>query len=287
MSAAMPPLVLLAVLLAALMHAAWNAALKSQPDTFLAALAVSAGAGLVGAALLPFLPAPAGASWPFIAASGAIHVVYYLLLAWAYRHADISHAYPLMRGGAPVLVALAASTLAGERLQAAQWAAIGLICAGGVVLTIGARARTADTPVGPSPTLLALMAAVLIAGYTLVDGLGVRRSGSPASYTAWILILGALGAIAVSWRRTEGRLPAFVLRKPGLVLLGGVATTGSYGIALWAMTQAPVAVVAALRETSIVFATGIAALLLRERMTRARVAGAGIIALGAVAMRLA
>jgi len=283
----MPPLVLLAVLLAAFMHAAWNAALKSQPDTFLAALAVSGGAGLVGAVLLPFLPAPAAASWPFIAASGTIHVVYYLLLAWAYRHADISHAYPLMRGGAPVLVALAASLLAGERLQGAQWAAIGLICAGGVVLTIGARAREADKPAGASPTLLALMAAMLIAGYTLVDGLGVRRSGSPAAYTAWILILGALGAIAVSWRRTEGRLPGFVLRKPGLVLLGGVATTGSYGIALWAMTQAPVAVVAALRETSIVFATAIAALLLRERMTRARVAGAGIIALGAVAMRLA
>jgi drug/metabolite transporter (DMT)-like permease len=172
--------------------------------------------------------------------------------------------------------------VADERLHGAQWAAIGLIGAGGAVLTFGAR-----QPAGANATVLALLAAVLIAAYTLVDGIGVRRSGSPAAYTCWILMLGAVGAVAVSWRSTEGRLPAYVLRRPGLVLLGGVATTGSYAIALWAMTLAPVAVVAALRETSIVFATAIAALVLRERMTRARVAGAGIIALGAVAMRLA
>ena len=127
-----------------------------------------------------------------------------------------------MRGGAPVLVALAASTLAGERLHGAQWSAVGLICAGGAVLTFGASGRTGSR----ASTLLALMAAVLIAGYTLVDGIGVRRSGSPAAYTAWILILGALGAIAVSWRRTEGRLPAYVLQKPGLVLLGGAGGGG-------------------------------------------------------------
>ena len=280
----MTPGVLAAVLLAALLHASWNAALKAQPDTFLAALAVTGGAGLIGALALPFLAAPDAASWPFIAASGAIHVVYYLLLGWAYRHADISHAYPLMRGGAPVLVALAAGALTGEQLHGAQWLAIGLICAGGAVLTFGTRSANGA---GPAPTLLALTIAALIAAYTLVDGIGVRRSGSPAAYTAWILLLGALGAMAVSWRRSEGRLPAYLRHRPALVLLGGLATTGAYGIALWAMTLAPVALVAALRETSIVFATLIAALLLRERMTRARLLGAGVIALGAVTMRLA
>ena len=280
----MTPGVLAAVLLAALLHASWNAALKAQPDTFLAALAVTGGAGLIGALALPFLAAPDAASWPFIAASGAIHVGYYLLLGWAYRHADISHAYPLMRGAAPVLVALAAGALTGEQLHGAQWLAIGLICAGGAVLTFGTRSANGA---GPAPTLLALTIAGLIAAYTLVDGIGVRRSGSPAAYTAWILLLGALGAMAVSWRRGEGRLPAYLRHRPALVLLGGIATTGAYGIALWAMTLAPVALVAALRETSIVFATLIAALLLRERMTRARLLGAGVIALGAVTMRLA
>jgi len=280
----MTPGVLAAVLLAALLHASWNAALKAQPDTFLAALAVTGGAGLIGALALPFLAAPDAASWPFIAASGAIHVVYYLLLGWAYRHADISHAYPLMRGGAPVLVALAAGALTGEQLHGAQWLAIGLICAGGAVLTFGTRSANGA---GPAPTLLALTIAALIAAYTLVDGIGVRRSGSPAAYTAWILLLGALGAMAISWRRSEGRMPAYLRHRPALVLLGGLATTGAYGIALWAMTLAPVALVAALRETSIVFATLIAALLLRERMTRARLLGAGVIALGAVTMRLA
>ena len=279
---AMPPLVLGAVWLAALLHAAWNAALKAQPDTVLAALAVTGGAGLVGAAMLPFLDAPAAASRPFIAASGAIHTFYYLLLAWAYRHADFSHAYPLMRGCAPVLVALAGSLLAHEQLLAGQWAAIAIICAGSLVLTLGGAKRA-----GRGATPLALLAACLVAAYTLVDGIGVRHAGSPAAYTGWVLLLGALGATGVAWRRSSGRLPDFVWRHPKLVLMGGVATTGAYGIALWAMTLAPVAMVAALRETSIVFATAIAALLLRERMTRARVLGAAIIALGAAAMRLA
>src|SRR5690606_25453059 len=105
------------------------AALKSRSDTFMAALAVMSGAALIGAIALPFLPAPAVASWPFIGASGLLHIAYYWLLAAAYRHADIGHAYPLMRGVAPVLVAVAAVGIMGERLHPAQWSAIGLICA--------------------------------------------------------------------------------------------------------------------------------------------------------------
>lgn len=122
--------VLAAILFAAFLHAAWNAALKSRTDTFMAALAVMGGAALIGALALPFLAPPAPASWPFIAASGLIHIAYYSLLAASYRHADIGHAYPLMRGVAPVLVAVAGVFFTGETLAAAQWSAISLICAG-------------------------------------------------------------------------------------------------------------------------------------------------------------
>jgi len=276
--------VLAAILFAALLHAAWNAALKSRGSTFLAALAVMSGAALIGAMALPFLHPPAPASWPFIGASILLHIVYYSLLAAAYRHADIGHAYPLMRGVAPVLVALASIFLADERLHPAQWGAIALICAGGAALTLGARGHASG---GVRPTVLILLTAVVIAAYTLVDGLGVRRSGTPPGYTAWVFLLSGVGIAAVSWRATAGQLPAFMARNPALPLLGGLATTASYGLALWAMTQAPVAVVAALRETSIVFATAIAVFVLRERATPARLLGSALVALGAVAVRLA
>lgn len=280
----MPAPVLAAILCAAFLHAAWNAALKSRTDSFMAALAVMSGAALIGALALPFLAPPAAASWPFIVASSLIHVAYYALLAASYRHADISHAYPLMRGVAPVLVAMASVFITGEPLQSAQWSAIGLICTGGATLTLGARG---DASGGVRPTMLVLLTAMAIAAYTLVDGLGVRRSGSPAAYTAWVFIASGIGIAAVSWRRTAGQLPAYLIRHPVLPLLGGIATTISYSLALWAMTQAPIAVVAALRETSIVFATAIAVFVLRERASRARICGAGLVALGAVAVRLA
>jgi len=276
--------VLAALLFAALLHASWNAALKAQPDTRLAALAVSAGAAILAALTLPFLPAPAAASWPFIALSGAIHIAYYLLLAASYRHADIGHAYPLMRGTAPVLVALAGTVLAAESLPAGQWGAIGLICAGSVALTLGARGHASG---GVKANALILLTAIVIAAYTLVDGLGVRRSGSPAAYTAWVLLLAGASNVMLSWRDARARLGNYLLARPLLVFLGGAATVGSYAIALWAMTRAPVAVVAALRETSIVFATAIAVFVLRERAAPARLCGAGLVALGAAAVRLA
>lgn len=271
---------LAAVLCAALLHAAWNAAIKTEADKLLATLAVTSGAAVLGAAALPFLAAPAPASWPFIAASSLLQAAYYLLLSATYREADISHAYPLMRGSAPVLVALA--NAGSEPLHAAQALAIGLVCAGGLVIFLGGGGLRANR----RGTALALATALVIAAYTLVDGLGVRRSGAPAAYTAWLFLLTGLLAPLACRRRAGGRLGAYLAARPLVALGGGAASAASYGIALWAMTLAPVAVVAALRETSIVFAVAIAAWVLRERVARARVAGALLIAAGAAALRL-
>ena len=281
MPPAVPGLVLIAVLGGALLHAAWNAAIKAEPDKLLAAVAVTLGAALLGAGALLFLPAPAAASWPFIAASSMLQVLYYLLLAATYRDADISHAYPLMRGTAPVLVAILNS--GNEALHPAQLAATALVCAGGAVICLGGGGLRSSR----RTLVLALLTALVIAAYTLVDGLGVRRSGAPAAYTAWLFILAGAGVALASRHQLRGRLAAYLTARPLLVLGGGFASAASYGVALWAMTLAPIAVVAALRETSIVFAAAIAAWVLRERVGPARVAGAVLIAGGAAVLRLA
>nr|WP_307727275.1 EamA family transporter [Telluria mixta] len=273
---------MLAVLGAALLHASWNTLLKRRGEPLLATVLVVAGSAGVAIVLLPVLPAPARDSWPFIAASGAVQTIYYLLLIETYRDGQVSHAYPLMRGCAPLLVALINGPLTGDRLSAGQWLAMLLICGGVLGQWLAAPAAGARRT-----TVFALLTAGVIATYTLIDGQGVRLSGAPAAYTLWIFLL--TGSCVCAWT-ARGRmrlLVSFARENPLVAPLGGLASVGSYGIALWAMTRAPVAAVAALRETSILFATAIAAFILRERIGRARLAAVTLIACGAVAMRLA
>jgi drug/metabolite transporter (DMT)-like permease len=199
----MPTDVLLLVLLAAFLHASWNAVVKSSPDKFLDIVFVTASAAMLCVLAIPFLPLPAGGSWPYIAVSAAIHVLYFVLIGAAYRSGDMSHAYPLMRGAPPLLVALASGPLIGERLSAGEWSGILLICAGilGLLMANPSATNTART------TRLALLNAATVAAYTLVDGTGVRLSGHPASYTMWMFALTAPPILA--WaiaRRKEDAL---------------------------------------------------------------------------------
>lgn len=272
-----------AVLLGALLHASWNALVKSRTDTFLVTVLVGAGAGLLSALGLLLLAAPAAASWPYIAASIAIQLAYYALLVAAYRNGDMSHAYPLMRGSAPLLVALASGPLIGERLGGVQWLAIGCICGGIMALFFASRGRH---PGAGRTTMFALLTACMIAAFTLVDGIGVRKSGAPLAYTMWIFMGNGIGLVAWALARRPGELVEYARMNVQVVLLGGAANLGSYGLALWAMTHAPVAAVAALRETSILFAVVIAAVVLREKVSAQRLAAIALVACGAVAMRL-
>ncbi|WP_206243876.1 EamA family transporter [Novosphingobium terrae] len=269
------------VLLGAILHASWNAIVKRGGDTLLTTILVTASAALIAAAALPFLPPPARASWPFIAASTILQIGYFVLVARTYRIADMSLAYPLMRGTAPLLVALASLTLMGEPLSRAAWLGVAIICMG--ILSMARAARHASR----AGIVMALGNAIVIAGYTLIDAIGVRRSGAPPAYTLWIFLL--TGMVLAGWALTMQRrnLLYYARQNWALGLVGGVGTAGSYGLALWAMTVAPVAVVAALRETSILFGVAIAALLLREHVSRAKLIGVGIIALGAAVLRLA
>lgn len=285
------------VLFAALLHASWNALVKAGPDKFLSTVLVVAGAALISAPLLALLPAPLAASWPWLAASACCQVVYYLLLAAAYRHGDMSQAYPLMRGTAPLLVALASVPLLHERLGVQQYAAVALICGGVLALCIAPLTAPPARPNAPLAATAAsagrrraagyaLLNAAIIATYTLIDGIGVRRSGAPAAYTMWLFVLSAIGILACAAPRRR-ELLVYARRHWHAALLGGFGTLTSYGLALWAMTRAPVAAVAALRETSILFAAAIATLFLRERLSRGRLLAVVIICCGAAAMRSA
>ncbi|MNO78519.1 EamA-like transporter family protein [compost metagenome] len=269
------------VLFAALLHAAWNAIVKGGSDKLLSTVLITTTAAVLAAPILPFLPQPAPSSWPFLAASVVLQVVYFALVARIYHIADMSQTYPVMRGTAPLLVALLSIFLLDDHLSPTAIFGIAVICAG--ILCMGAWRQRGSR----AGLALALLNAGVIAGYTLVDGIGVRRSDAPIAYTLWIFLLTGLilGAWALFARRRD--FIGYIGANWRLGLVGGFGTTASYGMALWAMTLAPVAVIAALRETSILFGTLIAGLLLKESMTPLRIIGAGVIAAGAVALRLA
>lgn len=277
----LPVYVFAAVLFAALLHATWNAIVKSAGDKFLTTIMVTAAAAAVSACLLPFLTAPDRASWPCVGGSVLLQYAYFWLVARTYEVADMSQTYPLMRGTAPLLVALFTVFRMGDSLSAIAWIGLIGICSGILSMTLGSKLKQRNG------ICLALLNALVIAAYTLVDGVGVRRSGSPAAYTLWVFLLtGIPFSIWAMTRRRTAFLP-YVVRHWPIGLAGGIGVTASYGIALWAMTLAPIAVVAALRETSILFGTLMAGIVLKEHIGARRLLAACIIAGSAAILRMA
>ena len=272
----------LAVLFGALLHASWNAIVKRGEDRLLDLALVALGASALVAPLLPLAVPPAPAAWPFLVASSLIHVGYYLTLAGTYRHADLSVGYPLMRGSAPLLVTLAGVAWFGERPTPAMALGIALICLGIASLALAGRRHAALAPV----LRFAIANAAMIAAYTLVDAAGARASGSVLGYVLWMFFLEGLPFAAVVVRRRGiAAVTAAARARWRVGLAGGGCSALSYGIAVWAMTEAPVGAVAALRETSVVFALGIGALLLKEKPAPRALAGIAAVLAGAVVLR--
>ncbi|PIB63925.1 EamA family transporter [Pseudomonas sp. 2995-3] len=268
------------ILLGAALHATWNAMVKGGVDKLLTTCMIASAASLIALAAIPFLALPARESWPFIGASVVLQVLYFVLVASTYRIADMSQTYPIMRGTAPLLVALVSVLVLHEPLSAFAWLGIGVICLG--ILSMAA-APSAGHKKG---LVLALINALVIAGYTLIDGLGVRKSGAPAAYTLWIFLLTGIPLAAWALAARRAAFCRYVARNWQLGAVGGAGTVASYGLALWAMTHAPIATVSALRETSILFGVVISAWVLKEHLTQARIIAAGIIAVGAMVLRL-
>ncbi len=277
----MSPLVTALVLGSALLHAGWNAVIKSSRDVTLDTALVAAGASILSLPLIVAVPVPARASWPFLAASIVIHIGYFTTLARAYRVGDLGHAYPLMRGTAPLLVALFGVVLLNEHPSEVTWLGIVLISFG--ILSIGLLKKGRAQR---DATAWALMNAAIIAGYTLVDGAGVRLSASAAGYVAWGFLLQGIAFVAAVTLSRKRVALAYVRQNWQRGLGGGLCLISAYGIVLWAMTQAPVAAVAALRETSVIFAALLGSIFLKEPFGRQRLIGACAVALGVMALRL-
>jgi len=276
----MSPRVIAAVLLAAALHAGWNVAVRAARDRRRETALLLCGGAVIAFAALPFLGAPAPASWPCLLVSALLNGVYFILIAEAYARGGVALAYPLMRGVAPMLVLLAGWLLLGEALPFADWLGVATICAG--VLLLARRRGDADEA---ASARIALLNALVIAAYTVNDAVGARLSQAPLAYTLCLFPLSAIPTLL--WLRRATPLHPPNLREAARGLGGAGASIGAYGLVLWAMTEAPVAPVAALRETGILVGVVLARLFLGERPGRRGWSGAAAIAAGAAILRLA
>ncbi|MFI1538786.1 EamA family transporter [Streptomyces anandii] len=269
--------VLAAVLLAAVTHACWNAIAHRITDKLVGFTLISGGGMLIGLAMIPFTAAPAAGAWPYLLCSAAVHIVYYALLMKSFRLGDFGQAYPIARGTAPLVVTVLAAVFAHEVPDGWAAAGIALSCAGltGVALW-GLRGHRPDwAAVGA-----ALATGLSIAAYTVIDGLGVRASGSPLGYIACLMAVQGwvLPAYAAARLRREA---AAVLRPYApLGLLGAALSVAAYGLVLWAQTRGALAPIAALRESSILVGAAIGAVFFKERFGLPRILAAGLLVAG-------
>lgn len=277
--------VVAAVLVGALLHAAWNTLVKGSTDKALDTAVMHLLGSLLALPMLAVTGLPPVGAWPWIAASVVVHIGYYTALAEAYRHGDLGLTYPLMRGVAPLLVALSAVLAFGEHLSPVSWAGVAGVCAGVLALGLSVHALNQPRAVG-----FALANAVIIAIYTVVDAIGVRKSvsggGTALQYvTALFVLNGWPFALVVMRRRGLAVVLPYARARAPMAAAGALASFGSYAIALWAMTRAPVATVAALRETSVLFAALLGVMFLGEKLTPRRAVGTAAIVGGVVALR--
>ena len=280
----MDPIVVVMVLAAAVMHAVWNTFVKVDDDRLMAMAMVIGVSGLFAPALLLVGAPPSPESWKFIAISVVIHSAYFFFLVQAYRVGDLSHAYPLARGSAPLLVAAGSALFAGEVLSLGELAGIAVISAGIVSLMLGGgHGFRGDFRVTAYP----LATGVMIAAYTVADGLGVRASGSPAGYIGWLFIFSAVPMVGAAFVRRGIGVFTLVRRGWKRGLLAGTLASSAYALAIWALSLGAMAHVSALRETSVVIAALIGTRLLGEPHGRRRVLSAAVVAAGVVVLNVA
>lgn len=275
--------VMFAVLAGAMLHAGWNVLVKSSKDKTLDTALIHLFCSLIAIPFFIFFGLPPDDCWPFLVGSVVIHLGYYFALSQAYHHGELGLTYPLMRGAAPLMVALGSLLLQdGQELSWFGWSGVLLICAGVLILGMSAGLLKHQRAIA-----IALTNAAIIALYTLVDAQGVRLADHAGQYIAALFVAdGWAFAIWVAVLRKERVLP-YVRERWRVAMGGAAASVGSYAIALWAMTVAPVAAVAALRETSVLFAALFGAWFLREKLTHHRMVGVMVIIVGAAAVRLA
>lgn len=271
-----------AVLGAALLHASWNALIKTGTSKQSAMLILAICQAGIGGVIALWRGWPVAAAWPWLLGSGVIHMFYQLFLSYAYEHGDLSRVYPIARGTAPMIVLVLGSLFLTDTITAQEFAGIVLLSAGILLMAHGVFKD------GESRKLLpfALGSAVATAGYSITDGMGARAAGDPVLYVGWLMVVAGVFYAPVAIAIKGPALLRATRRGWALGLLAGALSLGAYSIAVWAMTQAPIAVVAAVRETSILFAVLIGWLVFGEKMTRSKGLAAVVIVAGVVLTRL-
>lgn len=276
--------VFLAVLFAAVCHAGWNALIKVGLDPLSTTTLISLGSGLVGLVFLPFVGIPAWPAWPWLIASVIIHLFYFASLIESYRTGDLGQVYPIARGSAPLMTATVTAIFVGELLSPLGWGGIVALVAG--VFLLSARGGRDLAQIDRRAVGFALFTAVTICAYSVVDGIGGRLAGNPNAYSLWLFAGIAVVMLPYALFR-DGRDAIPAMRhywRRGL--LGGALQLLSYGIAIWAMTVAPIAIVATLRETSVLFGAVIAVVVLKEPLRALRIVAALLIVCGLVLIRI-
>ena len=270
----MPIHLILLVLFAALLHASWNALLRSGADRLWSMTVMCIAIAITCLAAAPFMAPPAIESWGYVVLSGLLHVGYNLFLVRSYRVGDLGQIYPIARGSSPVLITLGAAVFAGESITPEELLGITLVSCG--IISLAFKGRSLSVPSLP----YALGTGGFIAAYSVVDGIGARLSGAPLAYTVWMCALwGVLMPMVYIGLRDARSL--FCVR-PGTVtaVVGGLVSLLAYGMVIYAMNEAPLGAVSALRETSVLFAALIGFLFLGERFTARRVMACVVIASG-------
>lgn len=276
--------VFLAVLAAAAMHAIWNALIKVRLDRFASIQLMTIGMGVAALPLVAFVEVPQGRVWAWIAASVALHTGYRLFLVKAYENGDLAQTYPLARGTAPLLTTLGAAAILLEVPQPLAIVGIVLLSAGTLLMSF--RGGSPTGAVGGRAVFYALITSLFVSGYTLTDGSGARLAATASSYAVWLFAVDAAWTIVLVLLLRGRAIAPTMLGEWKAGLITGALAAAAYWIAMWAMTKAPIASVAALRESSILFALAISVVALREPVTGWRIVSAVAIVAGVVALRL-
>ncbi len=280
----MDPFVFAAVLFAAACHATWNALIKRRLDPFATTAIIAVGCGVIALPLLPFVGVLPLSSWPWVLGSVALHQAYYIGLSEAYRTGDMGQVYPIARGSAPLMTALISTTVIGEHLNVLSW--IGVVALVGGVFLLSARGGRDLVRIDRRALGFAFFTAATICGYSLVDGIGARVSHNPHAYVAVLSVIDAGCMILFALARRGMAFVTVAGRQWRVCLLGGALSFGAYWIVIWAMTVAPIAIVAALRETSVLFGAVIAIAFLKEPPRAPRIIAAAVVVFGLVLIRL-
>jgi drug/metabolite transporter (DMT)-like permease len=276
--------VFLAVLFAAACHAGWNALIKVGLDPLSTTTLISIGSGIVALIFVPFVSVPAWVAWPWLLTSVVIHLVYFASLIETYRTGDLGQVYPIARGSAPLMTAAATTLFVGETLSVVGWIGILALVVGVLLLSMRGGRKLAE--IDRRAIGFALFTALTICAYSVVDGIGARRSADPNAYSLWLFVGIAIVMLPYAIYRDGPDVIPAMQRFWWRGFTGGALQLLSYGIAIWAMTVAPIAVVATLRETSVLFGAVIAVVVLKEPLRATRIAAACLIVCGLILIRL-